>query len=136
MKHGLYREKAYIAWINKRHRYGVSGRWVDPKKYVADVRKHPGKVPMRLDKSKSISPENCRWVPTHLVRRLSHCIDDEFMVLSGTLSRQRIYQLRMKKQGRCIGCGKKAVEGRVLCAVCREKKKKYEQPSYRRAKQH
>lgn len=41
-------------------------------------------------------------------------INDEFSNLD--VSRQRKYQLRMAKKGRCIKCGSRALRGQRMCA--------------------
>lgn len=47
----------------------------------------------------------------------------------GSINRQRCKERRerLKAEGRCVNCGKKAVPGQVLCATCKGKHKESNQ---------
>jgi hypothetical protein len=121
--HGMSDTPVYRAWMNKRHGGGVGGRWAKFENYIEDAKKHVGEHAVRMDLSKPFTPENCKWMSPSEATRHINSIYDEFTPLAARVSRQRIYQLRRRKEGRCIRCARISAGGKSLCKSCREKDK-------------
>ena len=105
----------------------VCERWKDFSNFAKDM---PPKLPNtsvdRVNNNGNYEPNNVRWATQkeqmHNTRRTIH---DEFNRLEGMVSRQRILQLRWRRDDRCTICGKKRNRSKFLCDGCYLKRYSY-----------
>jgi hypothetical protein len=138
-KHGCSNigDPMYQIWLGVRQRclnkhsskytgWKLCEEWNDFLTFKKDIGEKP-KPPMRISLM-PIDPElgyckgNVQWVDLRLARKLTGALtQDEFTDLE--VSRQRKWQLRKQKAGKCQSCGKKG-DGMATCPKCRKRAKK------------